>query len=290
MSSMLAITGFQTALVTAIAMGAACALLSVFVVLRRWAFIGEGIAHAGFGGAGTAWILSLLFPSAAVLSTQQGVFAVAVVFCIITAMGIAYVTRREAVRTDTAIGIFLVAALAWGFIAYGLYTHLRASATPPGWEEYLLGHMSALSVPYMISALGICAAVALVVLGLGKEITAYSFDPTLAAVSGVRVGFVHYLLIVLLAVTILAGMRLMGSLLVTALLVLPGATAMLLSRRIGIVMLALHPRRPGHRHRPRRSVRLRICLARNSPRCVITALRMPRARTDCPYTPACRGA
>ena len=238
MSSMLAITGFQTALVTAIAMGAACALLSVFVVLRRWAFIGEGIAHAGFGGAGTAWILSLLFPSAAVLSTQQGVFAVAVVFCIITAMGIAYVTRREAVRTDTAIGIFLVAALAWGFIAYGLYTHLRASATPPGWEEYLLGHMSALSVPYMISALGICAAVALVVLGLGKEITAYSFDPTLAAVSGVRVGFVHYLLIVLLAVTILAGMRLMGSLLVTALLVLPGATAMLLSRRIGIVMSA----------------------------------------------------
>ena len=55
-------TPLQISLITSTAIGLACASLSVFVVLRRWAFIGEGIAHAGFGGAGTAWILSLLLP------------------------------------------------------------------------------------------------------------------------------------------------------------------------------------------------------------------------------------
>lgn len=232
----LAMSSLQNALVTATAMGTACALLSVFVVLRRWAFIGEGIAHAGFGGAGTAWILALLFPSASFLSSQQGVYSVAVLFCICTAIGIGYVTRNEHVRTDTAIGIFLVAALAWGFIAYGIYSHVRAAATPPGWDEYLLGHMSQLSPAYTAASLAICAIVLLVTLGLSKEIVAYCFDPALAAVSGVPVRFIHYLLIVLVAITIIAGMRLMGTLLVTALLVLPGATALLLSQRIGIVL------------------------------------------------------
>jgi ABC-type Mn2+/Zn2+ transport system permease subunit len=232
----LAMTSLQNALITATAMGTACALLSVFVVLRRWAFIGEGIAHAGFGGAGTAWILALLLPSAPGLSSEGGVYGIAVVFCIATAVGIGCVTRNEHVRTDTAIGIFLVAALAWGFIAYGIYTHVRIGATPPGWDQYLLGHMGQLSPTYTAAAVGICAVVVLVTFGLGKEIVSYCFDPTLAAVSGVRVGFVHYLLIVLVAITIIAGMRLMGTLLVTALLVLPGATALLMGRRMGTVL------------------------------------------------------
>ncbi|MGE5608151.1 MAG: metal ABC transporter permease [Bacillota bacterium] len=233
---MLAIASLQTALITAAAMGIACAVLSVIVVLRRWAFIGEGIAHAGFGGAGTAWILSLLLPSSAFLASQNGIYLVAVVFSICMALGIGWLTRREQVRTDTAIGIFLVATLAWGFIAYGIYTQAHGGQAPPGWDDYLLGHMSLLPATYMAGALGICAAVLAVVIFLGKEIIHYCFDPELATVSGIHVGFIHYLLIFMLAVTIVLGMRLMGSLLVTALLVLPGATALLCSRRIGFAI------------------------------------------------------
>jgi ABC-type Mn2+/Zn2+ transport system permease subunit len=216
---MLAIASLQTALITAAAMGIACAVLSVIVVLRRWAFIGEGIAHAGFGGAGTAWILSLLLPSSAFLASQEGIYVVAVTFSLVLAMGIAWITRREQVRTDTAIGIFLVAALAWGFIAYGIYTQVHAGQTPPGWDDYLLGHMSLLPAAYVTGAVTICAVVLAVVYFLGKEIIHYCFDPELAAVSGIPVGFIHYLLILLLAITIVLGMRLMGSLLATALLV-----------------------------------------------------------------------
>ena len=211
-------------------MGIACALLSVFVVLRHWVFIGEGIAHAGFGGAGTAWIASLIFPWA-FLKTSFGVYAVAIVFCFAMALGIGYVTRRRQVHTDTAIGIFLVASLAWGFIASGIYK-AALGAEPPELSEYLFGQMRLLPPEYVIGTTVIALTVVAVVIALGKEILYYAFDPNLAEVSGVRVGFVHYVLVTLLTLMVILGMRMMGSVLVTALLVLPGATALLISRRL----------------------------------------------------------
>src|SRR3954468_10901208 len=102
---------FFYASLTACAIACACALLSVAVVLRRWAFIGEGIGHAGFGGAGTAWLLALLFPA---LDQSWFVFAVVVAFCLATSLAIGRLSRSSRVSADAAIGIFLVASLAWG--------------------------------------------------------------------------------------------------------------------------------------------------------------------------------
>jgi ABC-type Mn2+/Zn2+ transport system permease subunit len=231
-------SGLQNTIVTAGALGAACAVLSVFVVLRRWAFIGEGIAHAGFGGAGTAWLLSLLFPTAAWLGREDGIFAVAVFFCMAVAMGIAWITRREQVRTDTAIGIFLVTSLAWGFVGYSAYKHLRGGVEPPAWEDYAFGRIGPLSASEVLASVLVCGAVVLAVALLGKEIVCYCFDPMMAEVSGVRVALIHYLLLALVTLTILMGMRLMGSLLVTALLVLPGATGLQLSRNLRTVLIS----------------------------------------------------
>ena len=76
-------SALQMSIITAGAIGLACAALSVFVILRRWAFIGEGIAHAGFGGAGTAWVLSLLFPGVVGLRTEGGIYCIAAIFCLI---------------------------------------------------------------------------------------------------------------------------------------------------------------------------------------------------------------
>lgn len=230
-------SGLWFSLVTAAALGVACAVLSVVVVLRRWAFIGEGIAHAGFGGAGTAWLASLLFPGAAWLTEPWGIAASAVAFCFAVALAIALLTRRQDVHLDTAIGIFLVASLAWGFVALEVYRSARNGAMPPEWGEYLLGQMARLTARDMVGAI-VAGGAVLATLGLlWKEVWAYCFDPVLAEASGVRVGFVHTVLILLVAVTIVLGMRLTGSLLVVALLVLPGATALLLSRRLGTVML-----------------------------------------------------
>ncbi|HWE97865.1 MAG TPA: metal ABC transporter permease [Tepidisphaeraceae bacterium] len=215
-------------LLTGASMALACAVLSVFVVSRRWAFIGEGIAHSGFGGAGSVWLLALIFPTLRSEGYDWTPYAGVVVFCVLTAVGIGYFTRTGRVNSDAAIGIFLVASLAWGILAQQIYRKVRG-ADPVGFDTFLFGQMN-VSAQFAIGAMLLCGAVCTVVVLLGKEIVAYCFDPVTAEASGVRVGFVHYLLMVLVSLTIVVGVRLAGNVLVTALLVLPGATALLLCR------------------------------------------------------------
>jgi ABC-type Mn2+/Zn2+ transport system permease subunit len=217
-------------LITACAMAIACATLSVFVVARRWAFIGEGISHSGFGGAGTAWLLAVLFPS---LDPHQRwtPYLGVILFCLLTAVAIAYVTRARRVAIDTAIGIFMVASLAWGFVAQGVFVRAR-HANPAGWETFLFGNPHGLSAPFAVASVAVCAGVVATLALLSKEIVFYCFDPAMAEASGVRAGFVHYLLILLVTCTIIIGARVVGTVLVTAMLVLPGATALALSTRL----------------------------------------------------------
>ena len=218
-------------LLAAAALAVACATLSVFVVARRWAFIGEGIAHSGFGGAGTAWALALAFPALDAPELHWLPYCGVIVFCLLTGLAVAAVTRRGQTGSDTAIGIFMVASVAWGFVAQSAYV-ARKGYVPRGWETFLFGDFRAVDATFAAAAVAISAAVVACVWLLGKEIVAYCFDPATAEASGVRAGFVHYLLILLVTVTIIVGSRVVGSILVTALLVLPGATSLSLSRRL----------------------------------------------------------
>ena len=215
-------------LVTTLAVAVACAVLSVFVVSRRWAFIGEGISHSGFGGAGTAWLLALAFPA---LDAPWAVYAGVVLFCFATALAIGCVGRSQGVNADAAIGIFLVASVAWGFLAQEFYQRAR-EREPTGFANYLFGHMTDVSPQFAVAALAVSVAVVAVVVLLRKEIVYYCFDPAMAEASGVNAALVHYLLILLVTLTIVVGSRVAGSILVTALLVLPGATGSLLSDRL----------------------------------------------------------
>jgi ABC-type Mn2+/Zn2+ transport system permease subunit len=222
-------------ILTTTSVAGACALLSVFVVSRRWAFIGEGIGHSGFGGAGTVWMLALAFPG---LGARWVVYAGVVVFCLATALGIAYLGRpRGGTNIDAVIGIFLVASVAWGFLARELYRRSRGD-TPAEFDTLLFGQMPDLSPQFAIAAALACAAVVATVALLGKEIVYYCFDPAMAEASGVRSSFVHYLLVMLVALSIIVGAPVAGSVLVTALLVLPGATALLLSDRLRTTVVA----------------------------------------------------
>src|SRR5690349_711752 len=97
---------FVSSLVTGCSMAAACAVLSVFVVSRRWALIGEGISHSGFGGAGTVWLLMLAFPPFE--HHPWLVYLGVIVFCLCTAVLIGYFTRNGKINSDAVIGIFMV--------------------------------------------------------------------------------------------------------------------------------------------------------------------------------------
>jgi ABC-type Mn2+/Zn2+ transport system permease subunit len=224
---------FACEVVTACSLALACAVLSVFVVSRRWAFIGEGISHSGFGGAGTVWLLALFFP--AIDRMTWAPYAGVVLFSLGTACAIAYFTRTGKINSDAVIGIFLAASLAWGILAQQLYWR-QLRRDPTGWNVFLFGHMGDISPQFALTAAVICAAVVAAVGMLAKEILAYCFEPAIAEASGVRVGFIHYLLLTMIALTIVIGVRVAGSVLVPAMLVLPGATALLLGLSLRGVM------------------------------------------------------
>ncbi len=220
---------------TAVSLAVACAVLSVLVVSRRWAFIGEGISHSGFGGAGTAWVLALILP---VFDQPWMPYACVIVFCLFTALAIGFFSFKERVNSDAAIGIFMVASLAWGFLARQIYMQHRHGQEPIGFDTFLFGNMGSVSPLYGMAVIVLSAVILLTVAALAKEILYYCFDPLLAQASGVAVEFIHYLLLLLITITIVLGVRVVGSVLVTALLVLPGATALLLSQRLPAVLIA----------------------------------------------------
>jgi ABC-type Mn2+/Zn2+ transport system permease subunit len=214
-------------------MAIACAILSVFVVARRWAFMGEGISHSGFGGAGTAWMLAVAFPDT--FNTPLAPYVFVLLFCFAAAVGIGWLSSTGRVTSDAAIGIFLVASLAWGFVGQHIYTshyHLN----PAGFSNLLFGQMQAVTQEYTVLAIAVALLVAGLTYSLSKEIIAYCFDPLLARTSGVRTTFIHYLLMAMMALAIVVGIRVVGSVLVTALLVLPAATANMLTRKLSGVM------------------------------------------------------
>lgn len=239
MTTPLAAGGMFPEVLTTVAVAVACAVLSVFVVSRRWAFIGEGISHSGFGGAGTVWLLALAFPF---LGAMWAVYAGVIVACFAAACGIAYFSRARPAtpartNADAVIGIFLVASVAWGLLARQVYAKTRGTV-PAGFEDFFLGDPSGVSARFAFAAALVCAGVVVAVAMLAKEIVYYCFDPAMAEASGVPAGFVHYLLILLVTLTIVVGARVAGSILVTALLVLPGATALLLGDRLRFTVTA----------------------------------------------------
>jgi ABC-type Mn2+/Zn2+ transport system permease subunit len=223
-------THLLTALLTTTTLAIACAVLSVFVVLRRWSFIGEGISHSTFGGAGTAWLLALIAPSIE-QSNIPYVALLVIAFSFATAMAIGLIIRRQRVQPDAAIGIFLVSSLAWGFLAQGVYLHVR-HFPPAGWDTFLFGSIENLSIHFAIAVAVLSAVVVCVCVMLGKELLFVAFDADMAETAGVRGGMIHYLLLALLAIMVVLGVQVAGSVLIPALLILPGTIALLLSRKL----------------------------------------------------------
>lgn len=215
------------------AMAVACAILSVFVVARRWAFMGEGISHSGFGGAGTAWMLAVIWPET--FRDPMMPYLFVLLFCFGAALAIGWLSAAGRVTSDAAIGVFLVASLAWGFIGQSVFVH-HFGEQPFGFDNLLFGQVKAVSGAYTIASVGVAIAVAGLAWSMSKELIAYCFEPMLARTSGVRTGLVHFMLMLMLATSIVIGIRVVGSVLVTALLVLPAASANLFSKRLSRVV------------------------------------------------------
>jgi ABC-type Mn2+/Zn2+ transport system permease subunit len=247
----LAFPFYQHALFAGVAMAIACSVLSVFVVQRRMAFVGEGISHAAFGGIGVALLLEVALPPLRHPLVREAVVAV---FCVGTAIVMGRLAHQRRVTADSAIGIALVVAMAIGVLLLDLRSEwiraLSARGVAPGdWQSYapsyhdiLFGNILSISREQTWLACGAAGAVVLWVALTFRGLVFYAADEEAAVTFGLPVGFLHYGLLTALGVTVVVTMQLLGVILVSALLILPGSIASFWSRRIkrvlGVAVLA----------------------------------------------------
>ena len=209
----------QRGLLAALMVGALCGVVGCYVVLRGMAFLGDAMAHAILPGVALAYLLGM--------DLLLGAAAAALLVAVL----ISVVSRQGRLREDTAIGILFAGALSLGV---ALISSSRSYAVDLG--HILFGNILAISPADLRLIGGLGLGVLGLVLLLYKELLLVSFDPVLAATLRLPVERLRLLLLVLLALTIVAGLRAVGVGLVSALLVTPAATASLLTRRLASMM------------------------------------------------------
>jgi zinc transport system permease protein len=159
-------------------------------------------------------------------------FLVIAAFCIGAALGMAAVSNRRTVPADTAIGMFLVGSMALGAVLVHVSRGLAHGAGQvQSWESILFGSIFLATREELIAGWVVAAIVLAAAWWLRRPLIFWAFDEDSSPAFGVRAGTMKTLLMVLLAVAVVVAMKLAGVVLATALLVLPGAIALRLSRR-----------------------------------------------------------
>lgn len=222
----------QRALLAGILVSIACGIIGTYVVIKRVVFISGGIAHAAYGGIGLGYFLGI--------SPTLG----AVGFSLLAAFGMGAVQQKTRQRADTVIGAMWAIGMAVGIIFIDL---------TPGYKADLMSYLfgSILAVPQGdLVMMGVLNLVIVVVVALlYKELLAISFDEDFATVENIPVGWVNALLLGMIALTVVMMMRVVGLIMVIALLTLPAAISaqfvrqmksmMLLSSLLGMVFTTL---------------------------------------------------
>ncbi len=210
----------QRGLVASIMVGVLCAVVGCYVVLRSMAFLGDALAHAILPGVAVAYLL------------RGHLMVGALVMAVLVALGIGFFSRRGVLKEDTAIGILFAAALSLGVVLISTMKTYAVDLT-----HILFGNVLGVSTGdlWLTAALGL--VVLLTVILMYKEFLLISFDPVLATTLRLPVARLSNLMLVLLAVTIVVSLQTVGVGLAAAMLVTPGATAYLLTRRLSRMMV-----------------------------------------------------
>jgi len=209
MSALFAYGFLQRAFLSGLLIAVACAVLGLFLVLRKDAMIGHGLAHVAFAGVALGLVLNVL-PLAAALVVAAA-----------AAVGVMRLKDRAGLHGDTAIGIFSSLGLAVGVLLASLARSFNVELM-----GYLFGDILAIE-PHEVGLTVALTAVILLVVRLNYARLLYmTFDRDSARAAGVRVDRLDTLLMVLTAVTIVLGMKVAGILLVAALLVIPAAAGL----------------------------------------------------------------
>jgi manganese/iron transport system permease protein/iron/zinc/copper transport system permease protein len=212
----LAFEFFRQGLAASLLVGTLCGMLGVFIVLRRMSYIGHGLSHSVFGGAVIGYVASFNFYLAAGL------------WGFLSALAINATARRRGIGADAAIGIVTTASFA---IGVALISKTRSFTR--NFEAALFGNILGVTPFDLLVVTGVTVGVAAFIALFYKRLLFMTFDPEVAPIYGVNVGWVDSLFALAMAATIVASINVVGVTLIAATLVIPSTTARLLTDSFG---------------------------------------------------------
>jgi manganese/iron transport system permease protein len=201
----------QRALIVSVLVGAVCAVLSCYLVLKGWSLMGDAISHAVLPGIVVAFMLGL--------PLALGAFAAGLSCALLTG----YLKENSRVKEDTVMGIVFSGMFGFGLV---LFTKVE---TDQHLNHILFGNVLGVTWGDLAETAVIALGTLAVVLAKRRDLLLYCFDPNHARAIGLPVGALHYGLLILLSLTIVASLKAVGIILVIAMLVAPGAIAYLLT-------------------------------------------------------------
>jgi len=209
----------QNAFLIAMIVSVPTALLSCFLVLKGWALMGDAISHAVLPGIVLAYIFGL--------PLIVGAFGAGM----LTAVATGYLAENSRIKQDTVMGVVFSGMFGLGIVLYTAITsdvHL---------DHILFGNMLGVQPSDLWTAGVISAFVTVALVLKWKDLLLQAFDPAQAKASGLRVGLLHYGLLTILSLTIVATLTATGLILAVGLLIAPGAIAFLLARSFGRMLV-----------------------------------------------------
>ena len=199
---------FRNALWGSLFASIACGIIGTYIVARRLVFISGGITHASFGGLGAGFYFGLN----PILS--------AMVFSVLSAFGIQWMSAKQGVREDSAIAVFWSLGMAIGIILMFL-----APGYAPNLSEYLFGNILTITRADIFSLIGLCIFLGIFFLFNYNSIVSVAFDSEFAKTRRIHTQFIEYAMITFVAVAIVLNIRLVGIVLLMSLITVPQMTA-----------------------------------------------------------------
>ena len=198
--------------------GGVCALLSCFVVLKGWSLLGDALSHAVVPGVAVAYIIGIPFSVGAFISGM------------LAALAMGFIKKRTRIREDAVIGIVYTTFFALGVLLISLFPSNITLST------IVMGNILGIADRDIVQTLIIAGSSLAIILLKWKDLRLFSFDPAQARAIGLNTNALYLLLLTLLAVTAIAALQTVGSILVVAMLVTPGAAAYLLTDKFSSMM------------------------------------------------------
>jgi len=205
----------QNAIIAMILASIVCGIIGVIIVEKKMVMLSGGIAHTSYGGVGLGYLMGF-----------EPIIG-AIIFSVLSALGIGVVNKKGSKDADIIIAMFWSVGMALGIIFIGLMP-----TYPPDMDSYLFGNILSVTKTDIFAMFIMTAIIVTTTLILFNDWKAYLFDPEFSKIRGLRTTFLEFLLLVLIALTVVVLIRVAGIILVIALLTAPAAIAKLHSKNL----------------------------------------------------------